>query len=157
MHVPQLGPRPITLLDLATYSTGMPRDVGDAPASNDMPLWLRRNMQDTGGTLALSHAAYRQRQAIPTAIGFDDAAPMSGLGLGWVISEAVGTRPLLVEKSGAGVGFIGFSKNNGNNLGAAGTITASPAIGHRSLPIRPESQLWPPGAPSRCEGYGDPV
>jgi len=79
------------------YSTG-----------NDMLLWLRRNIQDADGTLALSHAVYRQRQAIPTAIGFDDAAPMSGLGLGWVISGAVGTRPLLVEKSGAGIGFMSY-------------------------------------------------
>ena len=216
MQVPQLGPRPITLLDLATYSAGMPRDMGDAPAGraqrtwptraerwrwlagnplrwapgtvaaysnvgfdliadaleeatgqfypallrdrvtapagmtdttatptpeqcarlmigtglggadpcedttataasgglystgNDMLLWLRRNMQDADGTLALSHAVYRQRQAIPTAIGFDDSAPMSGLGLGWVISEAAGTRPLLLEKSGAGVGFMSY-------------------------------------------------
>ena len=199
MPVQQVGPRPITLLDLATYSAGMPRDMGDAPAGraqrtwptraerwrwlagnplrwapgtvaaysnvgfdliadaleeatgqlypallrdrvtapagmtdttatptpeqcarlmigtglggagacvdttataasgglystgNDMLLWLRRNMQDPDGTLALSHAVYRQRQAMAAAIGFDDAAPMSGLGLGWVISEAAGT------------------------------------------------------------------
>ncbi len=104
MHVPQLGPRPITLLDLATYSAGMPRDVGNAPAGNDMLLWLRRNMQNTGGTLALSHAVYRQRQAIPTATGFDDAAPMSGLGLGWMISEAVGTGRCWWRRAAPGSG-----------------------------------------------------
>lgn len=214
--VQQVGPRPITLLDLATYSAGMPRDIGDAPegraprtwptrserwhwlasnplhwapgtvaaysnvgfdlitdameeatgqfypallrdrvtapagmtdttvapteeqcarlmigtglggagpcvdtiatagsgglysTGNDMLLWLRRNMQDRDGTLALSHAVYRHRQAIPTAVGFDEAAPMSGLGLGWVIIEAAGARPLLVGKSGAGVGFMSY-------------------------------------------------
>jgi D-alanyl-D-alanine-carboxypeptidase/D-alanyl-D-alanine-endopeptidase len=79
------------------YSTG-----------NDMLRWLQRHMRDPEGVLALSHAVYRQRQAIPTAIGFDEAAPMSGLGLGWVTSEAAGTRPLLVAKSGAGVGFMSY-------------------------------------------------
>jgi D-alanyl-D-alanine-carboxypeptidase/D-alanyl-D-alanine-endopeptidase len=216
MAVQQVGPRPITLLNLATYSAGMPREIGDAPVDraprtwptrserwhwlasnplrwapgtvaaysnvgfdlladameeatgqsypallrdrvtapagmtdttvapteeqcarlmvgtglggagpcvdtaatagsgglystgNDMLRWLQRNMRDPEGVLALSHAVYRQRQAIPTAIGFDEAAPMSGLGLGWVISEAAGARPLLVAKSGAGVGFMSY-------------------------------------------------
>ena len=57
------------------YSTG-----------NDMARWLRHNIEDTDGTLALSHAVYRQRQGLPAAIGFDEAGPMAGLGLGWVIS-----------------------------------------------------------------------
>jgi D-alanyl-D-alanine-carboxypeptidase/D-alanyl-D-alanine-endopeptidase len=215
--VQQVGARPVTLLDLATYSAGMPREIGDAPADraprtwptrserwdwlasnplrwapgmvaaysnvgfdllvdameeatgqsypallrdritepagmtdttvvptgeqcarlmigtglggagpcvdtaatagsgglystgNDMMRWLQRHMRDPEGVLALSHAVYRQRQAIPTAIGFDEAAPMSGLGLGWVTSEAAGTRPLLVAKSGAGVGFMSYA------------------------------------------------
>ncbi len=33
---------------------------------------------------------------------------MSGLGLGWVTVEASGARPLLVGKSGAGVGFMSY-------------------------------------------------
>ena len=214
--VQQVGPRPITLLDLATYSAGMPREIGDAPpdraprtwptrserwdwlsgnplrwapgtvaaysnvsfdlladamesasgqpyaallrdrvvapagmtdtivapseeqctrlmigtglggagpcvdttatagsgglysTGNDMLRWLQHNMRDPEGTLALSHAIYRQRQAMPIATGFDEGAPMSGLGMGWVISDAAGTRPLLVAKSGAGVGFMSY-------------------------------------------------
>jgi D-alanyl-D-alanine-carboxypeptidase/D-alanyl-D-alanine-endopeptidase len=53
------------------YSTG-----------NDMARWLRHNIEDVDGTLALSHAIYRQRQALQEAIGFDEAGPMAGLGLG---------------------------------------------------------------------------
>ena len=61
------------------YSTG-----------NDMALWLRHNIEDADGTLALSHAIYRQRQALPAAIGFDEAGPMAGLGLGWVSGSGPG-------------------------------------------------------------------
>jgi serine-type D-Ala-D-Ala carboxypeptidase/endopeptidase len=79
------------------YSTG-----------NDMERWLRHNIADPGGTLALSHAVYRQRQALPAAVGFDEAGPMAGLGLGWVIVAGEGIHPTLVAKSGGGVGFMSY-------------------------------------------------
>lgn len=79
------------------YSTG-----------NDMARWLRHNLDEANETLALSHAVYRQRQALPAAIGFDEAGPMSGLGLGWVIMGSAGIRPLLLTKSGGGVGFMSY-------------------------------------------------
>jgi len=76
--------------------------------ANDMAHWLRHNLDDSNETLALSHAIYRQRQALPAAIGFDEGGPMAGLGLGWVILNADGIRPALVAKSGAGVGFMSY-------------------------------------------------
>ena len=79
------------------YSTG-----------NDMALWLRHNIEDPDGMLALSHAVYRQRQALPAAIGFDEAGPMAGLGLGWVTVASEGIHPTLVAKSGGGVGFMSY-------------------------------------------------
>lgn len=79
------------------YSTG-----------NDVARWLRHNLDDSNETLALSHAIYRQRQALPAAIGFDEAGPMAGLGLGWVIMNGEGIRPALIEKSGGGVGFMSY-------------------------------------------------
>jgi len=79
------------------YSTG-----------NDMLRWLRHNIEDPDGTLALSHAVYRQRQAMPAALGFDEAGPMAGLGLGWVTVAAQGIMPTLVAKSGGGVGFMSY-------------------------------------------------
>ena len=74
--------------------------------ANDMARWLRHNLADQNGLLALSHAVYRPRQAIPAAIGFDEAAPMAGLGLGWVFEAAEGIQPALLEKSGGGAGFM---------------------------------------------------
>lgn len=79
------------------YSTG-----------NDMARWLRHNIEDVDGTLALSHAIYRQRQALPAAIGFDEAGPMAGLGLGWVSVAAQGIHPALLAKSGGGAGFMSY-------------------------------------------------
>lgn len=79
------------------YSTG-----------NDMVRWLRHNVEDADGRLALSHAVYRQRQALTAAIGFDEAGPMAGLGLGWVITAGEGIHPTLVAKSGALAGFMSY-------------------------------------------------
>jgi D-alanyl-D-alanine-carboxypeptidase/D-alanyl-D-alanine-endopeptidase len=79
------------------YSTG-----------NDMVRWLRHNMEDPNGTLALSHAVYRQRQSLPAAIGFDEAGPMAGLGLGWVAVAGHDIHPTLLVKSGGGVGFMSY-------------------------------------------------
>jgi hypothetical protein len=58
--------------------------------------------------LALSHAIYRQRQSLQAAIGFDEAGPMAGLGLGWMSVAASGIHPMLLAKSGGGVGFMSY-------------------------------------------------
>ncbi len=79
------------------YSTG-----------NDMARWLRHNLADTNGILALSHAVYRPRQSMPAAIGFDEGGPMAGLGLGWVTVAAQGVQPMMVVKSGGGLGFMSY-------------------------------------------------
>jgi len=79
------------------YSTG-----------NDMARWLRHNLDEANGILATSHAIYRSRQSMPAAIGFDEAVPMAGLGLGWVFVAAEGARPALLEKSGGGAGFMSY-------------------------------------------------
>lgn len=79
------------------YSTG-----------NDMARWLRHNIEDANGILALSHAIYRQRQALQAAIGFDEAGPMAGLGLGWVTVASQGIHPTLIAKSGGGAGFMTY-------------------------------------------------
>ena len=87
----------------ATDGSGGLYSTGD-----DMGRWLLHNLADTNGVLALSHAVYRQRQAMPAAIGFDEASPMAGLGLGWVLVAARGVEPMLLEKSGGGAGFMSY-------------------------------------------------
>lgn len=76
--------------------------------ANDMARWLRHNIADPSGVLTLSHAVYRPRQSMPAALGFDEAAPMAGLGLGWVTAAPQDIEPLLLVKSGGGAGFMSY-------------------------------------------------
>lgn len=87
----------------ATHGSG-----GLYSTGNDMARWLRHNLADANGVLALSHAVYRPRQSMPAAIGFDEAGPMAGLRLGWVIVAAQGIQPMVVAKSGGGGGFMSY-------------------------------------------------
>jgi serine-type D-Ala-D-Ala carboxypeptidase/endopeptidase len=82
------------------YSTG-----------NDMAQWIRYNLGQSPTMWevpTVAHAMYRPRQALSTAIGFDEAGPMAGLGLAWVTQAADGIRPMIVEKSGGGGGFMTY-------------------------------------------------
>jgi D-alanyl-D-alanine-carboxypeptidase/D-alanyl-D-alanine-endopeptidase len=97
---------------------GGPATCGDTQATegsgglystaNDMARWLRHNIDDPSGALTLSHAVYRPRQAMPAAIGFDEAAPMAGLALGWVAVAPQTIEPMLLAKSGGGAGFMSY-------------------------------------------------
>ena len=91
----------------ATEGSGGLYSTGD-----DMALWLHHNLAESDPavwpTLALAHAVYRQRQAMTAAIGFDEAGPMDGLALGWVVMAAHGHTPLIMQKSGGGGGFMSY-------------------------------------------------
>ncbi len=79
------------------YSTG-----------DDMVLWLRHLLAGGSPVLAIDQAIYRMRQEMPAAIGFDEAGPMAGLGLPWVMQTAHGPAPMMLEKSGGGGGFMTY-------------------------------------------------
>lgn len=79
------------------YSTG-----------HDMARWLHHTIDDPDGILAISHAVYRPRQALEQAIGFDEAGPMAGLALGWVMTAGDGIHPTMLAKTGGGVGFMSY-------------------------------------------------
>lgn len=79
------------------YSTG-----------DDMARWLQALVSSDDPANIEDQAIYRQRQSMQAAIGFDEAGPMAGLGLGWVMTAAQGAMPALVAKSGGGVGFMTY-------------------------------------------------
>lgn len=84
-------------------------DGGLYSTGNDMVRWLRHELQaDRSPVLAISHAVYRMRQTMPAAIGFDEAGPMAGLALAWVMQAPTGVQPMILEKSGGGGGFMTY-------------------------------------------------
>ncbi len=77
----------------------------------DMAKWIQYNLEQDPTMWqvpTVAHAIYRPRQALQTAIGFDEAGPMSGIGLAWVTMAADGIRPMIVAKSGGGGGFMTY-------------------------------------------------
>jgi D-alanyl-D-alanine-carboxypeptidase/D-alanyl-D-alanine-endopeptidase len=80
--------------------------------ADDMVLWLRHNLAredpTVWPTLALTHAAYVQRQDLSAAIGFDEAGPMDAIALAWLIEAADGHRPMILQKSGGLAGFMSY-------------------------------------------------
>jgi CubicO group peptidase (beta-lactamase class C family) len=132
-RVPDVDGRPITLLDLATHTAALPRELPLAPLSgaapcvstaniavsggvystaDDMVLWLRHDLARANPavrpTLALTHAAYVQRQDLEAAIGFDEAGPMDAIALAWLVEAADGHRPMILQKSGGLTGFMSY-------------------------------------------------
>lgn len=87
--------------------------------ADDMVVWMRHELQgDASPVLAVSQAVYRLRQTMPAAIGFDEGAPMAGIGLAWVMVAAHGPQPMLLEKSGGGGGFMSYvALAPGKNVG----------------------------------------
>jgi D-alanyl-D-alanine-carboxypeptidase/D-alanyl-D-alanine-endopeptidase len=77
----------------------------------DMAKWIQFNLK-MNPTMwevpTVAETAYRPRQTLKTAIGFDEAGAMWGLGLAWVTMAADGARPMIVQKSGAGGGFMTY-------------------------------------------------
>jgi serine-type D-Ala-D-Ala carboxypeptidase/endopeptidase len=101
------GPAPCIGIDTGLIGA----HVGVYSTGNDMVKWLRhlvnRPSADVPARL-MARAVYRQRAEMAAAIGFDEAGPMSGLGLGWVIEAPRDTMPLIVQKSGAFEGFMSY-------------------------------------------------
>ena len=87
----------------ATGGSGGLYSTGD-----DMARWMLHSLADPDGKLGVAHAVYRSRQGLNAAIGFDEGASMAGLGLGWVSVAADGIQPMLLTKTGAGLGFMSY-------------------------------------------------
>ncbi|MGH6895336.1 MAG: D-alanyl-D-alanine-carboxypeptidase/endopeptidase AmpH [Geminicoccaceae bacterium] len=80
--------------------------------ADDMVLWLRHNLARADAavwpTLALTHAAYVQRQDLDAAIGFDEAGTMDAIALAWLVEMADGHRPMILQKTGGLAGFMSY-------------------------------------------------
>lgn len=81
--------------------------------ADDMGLWLKYNLNPTADitTLdaAVAQAVYVPRQRLDAVIALDaPGRPLDGIGLGWEINFASGSRPLIIQKTGAFSGFMAY-------------------------------------------------
>lgn len=80
---------------------------------DDILRWLAWHLDRTspqGTELRLvDHAAYVPRDGLNPVAGLDDAGHMDAMGLGWVIMEPQGNRPLILQKSGGLQGIFSYT------------------------------------------------
>ncbi|MFC5583773.1 D-alanyl-D-alanine-carboxypeptidase/endopeptidase AmpH [Nitratireductor kimnyeongensis] len=72
--------------------------------ANDMVKWLKWHLDRFSPEMAemrfLDHAAYVQRDALDPTYGFDESGQMDAMGLGWIVMQPEGDRPLILQKAG---------------------------------------------------------
>lgn len=87
--------------------------------ANDMLRWLSWHLgadaKDFDMRL-LDHATYLQRDGLDPVVGLDEGGEMDAMGLGWVIQNPEGNRPLILQKTGGLNGqfsYIVFAPSRG--------------------------------------------
>jgi len=110
--MPNVPTTPIMAGASALYST-----------PNDILKWLGWHMDrfsaENGEMRLLDHAAYVSRDALSPVLGFDESGRMNSMGLGWVIMERDGDRPLILQKAGGLQGmFVYCAFAPSRNIGA---------------------------------------
>ncbi len=85
---------------------------GVLSTADDMAKWLIHNLQASDGlgpTTALAQAIYVARPRLNAVIALDSPGrQLDGLGLGWEINFASGSRPMIIQKTGAFSGFMAY-------------------------------------------------
>jgi serine-type D-Ala-D-Ala carboxypeptidase/endopeptidase len=88
--------------------------------ANDMLRWLGWHLDRFAAKDAemrlLDHASYLHRDGLTPVFGMDEGGEMDAMGLGWVVQEPDGARPLILEKSGGLQGefsYVAFAPSRG--------------------------------------------
>ncbi|MBM3543149.1 MAG: D-alanyl-D-alanine-carboxypeptidase/endopeptidase AmpH [Alphaproteobacteria bacterium] len=87
--------------------------------ANDMLRWLHWHLGNDAKDFdmrLLEHATYLQRDGLDPVIGLDEGGEMDAMGLGWVIQNPAGNRPLILQKTGGLNGqfsYIVFAPSRG--------------------------------------------
>jgi len=81
--------------------------------TDDILRWLswhldRFSPKDTEVRL-LDHAAYVQRDGLSPVSGLDESGHMDAMGLGWIVMEPHGDRPLILQKAGGLQGIFTYT------------------------------------------------
>ncbi len=100
--LPDVPATPIMAGASSLYSTG-----------NDLLRWLNWHMDrfstEDAEMRLLDHAAYVQRDGLNPVYGLDESGHMDAMGLGWVIMEPDGDRPLILQKAGGLQGVFSYT------------------------------------------------
>lgn len=77
---------------------------------------LDRFAADGAETRLLDHAAYVPRDGLDPVSGLDESGHMDAMGLGWIVMEPEGSRPLILQKAGGLQGvfsYVAFAPERG--------------------------------------------
>ncbi|HWM31796.1 MAG TPA: D-alanyl-D-alanine-carboxypeptidase/endopeptidase AmpH [Methyloceanibacter sp.] len=105
--------------------------------ANDMLRWLRWHLGDDAKDFEmrlLDHATYLQRDGLDPVIGLDEGGEMDAMGLGWVIQNPEGNRPLIMQKTGGLNGqfsYIAFAPSR--RIGVFASINQFSVEGFRAM------------------------
>ncbi len=79
---------------------------------NDILKWLGWHMDrlsaDNAEMRLLDHAAYVTRDQLSPVLGYDESGHMDAVGLGWIIMNADGGRPSILQKAGGLQGIFTY-------------------------------------------------
>jgi D-alanyl-D-alanine-carboxypeptidase/D-alanyl-D-alanine-endopeptidase len=80
---------------------------------NDMLKWITWHLAQgdpvDDARRVIDHASLVRRDGLAPVLGLDDgAAPMDAMGLGWVVIDADGNRPLILHKTGGRQGMFTY-------------------------------------------------
>jgi len=109
------SPMPVVPTSPMTVGSG-----GLYSSTNDILRWLAWHLDRTDATSAevrlLDHAAYIARDGLHPVSGLDESGHMDAVGLGWIIMQPEGSRPLILQKAGGLQGvftYTAFSPTRG--------------------------------------------
>ena len=108
---------PLPFIDTAPMIQGA---GGLYSTANDMLRWLSWHLDRFATKDAelrlLNHASYLHRDGLDPVYGMDEGGVMDSMGLGWVVVEPEGPRPLILAKSGGLQGefsYVAFAPSRG--------------------------------------------
>jgi serine-type D-Ala-D-Ala carboxypeptidase/endopeptidase len=82
-------------------------------STNDILRWLAWHLDQVDTTSAevrlLDHAAYVARDGLRPVSGLDESGHMDAVGLGWIIMQPEGSRPLILQKAGGLQGMFTYT------------------------------------------------
>ena len=91
---------------------GMLGSGGLYSTPDDMLRWLGWHLDrfavEDAETRLLSHAAYVPRDGLEPVLGMDESGHMDAIGLGWVVMQPEGDRPLILQKAGGMQGILSY-------------------------------------------------